>query len=134
MTTSGLVAEAGRLMWAKGGRLACWPRTCAVLMRCALEAALADYWSGVDARLARVPMTHQLLVLHGYAGRDVAIDVGEAWRSLSHAAHHHAYELSPTIEELAAWKAHVERLIIQLVAGTPRVDRPDGCRVTPRLG
>lgn len=122
MTPFGLVAEAGTLMSTKSGRLTCWPRTCAVLMRCALEAALAEYWSDVDGRLAKVPMAHQLLVLHSYAGREMAADVGGAWRSLSHAAHHHAYELSPTMTELVAWRGHVERLIGELTTGSSGVD------------
>jgi hypothetical protein len=131
MTPSGLVAEAATLMSTRSARLTCWPRTCAVLLRCALEAALAEYWSGVDARLAKLPMAHQLLVLHGWAGREMAADVGEAWRCLSHAAHHHAYELSPTMTELVAWRTHVERLISELGTATVFPGRRQSLRPRP---
>jgi hypothetical protein len=52
----------------------------------------------------------------------MSADVGEAWRSLSYAAHHHAYELSPTLTELVAWRIHVERLIGELTTASPGVD------------
>jgi hypothetical protein len=42
---------------------------------------------------------------NGLAGR-----VAYAWNALSHACHHHAYELAPTLAELADWIRTVERL------------------------
>jgi hypothetical protein len=37
--------------------------------------------------------------------------VAHAWAALSHACHHHPYELSPTAEELERWMDTVEALI-----------------------
>jgi hypothetical protein len=80
-----------------------WPRAVALLGRQALEQALDAYWRQHAPGVEHASRLAQLLCLPAYLDdRDVASGVRYAWYGLSRACHHHAYELSPTAEELAA--------------------------------
>lgn len=81
-----------------------WARGTAFLTRQALEAAVANYWHrrapGMDTCDGRA----QLVALRFYlAAPTMARLAHQTWASLSHACHHHAYELAPTAAELQRW-------------------------------
>jgi hypothetical protein len=99
-----------------------WPRVCALMIRLALELSLDRYWARVLPQGAECGMRQQLLLLPQYtrasAGdADAATLAREAWLGLAGAAHHHAYELAPTVEELRGWHTAVSRLTV-LLPGT----------------
>ena len=88
-----------------------WPRAAALLARQALEVALRTFWSAVAPGVEEAPMRAQLLCLEAYLSVQTARDAHQAWTALSRASHHHAYELPPTRDELAAWCRTVELVV-----------------------
>lgn len=88
------------------------PRACALLIRLALEMTLDRYWERVLPSAAECGMRAQLLLLPLYtSGMPEAAPLArEAWLGLAGAAHHHAYELAPTVSELRGWHTAVSRL------------------------
>jgi hypothetical protein len=89
-----------------------WPRAAALAGRRALEETLDEFWllraPGLEAASARA----QLACLPSFLNpAELAREVSYAWMVLSHACHHHAYELGPTAEELQARLETVQRLI-----------------------
>lgn len=78
-----------------------WPRACAWLIRLALESELTRFWlsscpPAADCRSHRA----KFLLLPRYAEPSLARRAHQAWATLSHAGHHHAYELGLTAAEL----------------------------------
>lgn len=81
-----------------------WPRTCAWLLRLAVETALDGWW---DAHLTPMCVRSpgaQFLVLPQTAGDELARRAEMLWTVLSRAGHHHAFELAPTAGELQGWQ------------------------------
>jgi hypothetical protein len=107
-----LLAASERLMRqpaaAAGGT---WPRAAALLARQALEVAVKTFWAYVAPGTDEAPMRAQLLCLEGWLPAPVARDAYQAWAALSRAAHHHAYELPPTADELAVWRRSVAKVL-----------------------
>lgn len=96
---------------------AAWPRTCAILTRLALEAAIDDVWkhrTGDNSNSTRVSMRAKLLCLRAFVDDAVAEDAAYTWAVLSRACHHHPYELSPSGVELASFLASLKRLVSSL--------------------
>jgi hypothetical protein len=94
----------------------CWQRGCACLTRLALETGLRRYWQRHPrtASVARSPMWHQLIVLPRFLDPETARIARAAWFGLSRAAHHHTYELPPTLAELGGWHRDVTYLLSRL--------------------
>ena len=109
-----LLGAAGRLMVKRTpGTRGLWPRATALLARQSLEVALKTYWSAVAPGVEDASMRAQLLCLEGYLPPAVARDAHHVWTALSRASHHHAYELSPTWDELAGWCRTVGEVVEQ---------------------
>ena len=88
-----------------------WPRAAAHLARQALELLLDDLWRKRAPGTEKTSTRAQLICLPAYVGDNgLAGRVAYTWNALSHACHHHAYELAPTFAELADWIKTVERL------------------------
>jgi hypothetical protein len=101
-----------------------WPRVCALLIRLALEHSLDQFWARVLPEGAECGMRQQLLLLPWYTrssseAADAASLAREAWLGLAGAAHHHAYELAPTAQELRRWHTAVHRLTVLLAEEAP---------------
>jgi hypothetical protein len=80
-----------------------WPRAAVLLARQALEVALKTYWSATARGVEECSTRAQLLCLGAYLGDEgLARRANSAWGTLSRASHHHAYDLSPTREEVLA--------------------------------
>jgi hypothetical protein len=90
-----------------------WPRATALLARQALEAALDDLWRLRAPGVEQCSAHAQLLCLPYYLTGDdkLAEGVSYTWAGLSHAVHHHPYELPPTSAELRDWLTTVEQLV-----------------------
>jgi hypothetical protein len=90
-----------------------WPRATALLARQALEAALDDLWILRAPGVEQCSAHAQLLCLPYYLTGDdkLAEGVSYTWAGLSHAVHHHLYELPPTSAELREWLTTVEQLV-----------------------
>jgi hypothetical protein len=89
-----------------------WPRAAAHLCRQALELALEEFWKKRMPALADATLRAQLVCLPLYMkDEELARSVGYTWSALSHACHHHMYELAPAVSELKAWADTVEALI-----------------------
>lgn len=76
-------------------------RMAALLARQALEDMIGAL---CGPELARATMRTRLLYVRVLVDAELADHAGVAWHGLSHACHHHAYELSPTpgeVEHLA---------------------------------
>ncbi|WP_231390296.1 hypothetical protein [Nocardia sp. CNY236] len=98
-----------------------WSRATAWILRIAVEQAVDDLWLGVAPALVRCPMRAQLIALRAFAGPDVAAEVAVLWTALSRAAHHHDYELAPSVTDLRRWRE-------QTIAIIARLDAVGGCR------
>ncbi|MEV0245333.1 hypothetical protein AB0H76_01955 [Nocardia sp. NPDC050712] len=92
-----------------------WSRATAWILRLALEQAVDQLWLRTTPELARCPMRAQLLALRVYAGPDTAAQVATVWAALSRAAHHHDYELAPSVTELRRWREQTEAIAAVLV-------------------
>jgi hypothetical protein len=78
-----------------------WPRAAAHLARQALELLLDEFWRTKAPGTENTSTRAQLICLSSYlGGNGLASRVAFAWNALSHACHHHAYELAPTASEL----------------------------------
>jgi hypothetical protein len=84
-----------------------WPRACTWLIRLALEHALDDFWQRCRPDVVDVSRRAQLLALTRTVDADLGLRCTQLWHALSRAAHHHAYELSPTSAELRRWHRNV---------------------------
>lgn len=94
------------------GTAGLWSRSAALLGRQALEAALNELWSRKAPGVERASMRCQLLCLPAYfQDTGTARRAAHAWAALTHACHHHPYELPPTVEELDRWLDAVQAMI-----------------------
>lgn len=91
-----------------------WSRGSAWSIRLAIEQALRDLWDETVPELNECSMRAQLLALPKFVEDTVAADMAELWYTLSRAAHHHDYELSPTVSELRSWHGEASRLIAEI--------------------
>jgi hypothetical protein len=92
-----------------------WPRAAAMLGRQALEETLDELWSQQAPGLERASTTSQLLCLPALLpDRQLAGRAAHAWAALTHACHHHPYELPPTADELDRWLQVVDAMTQQL--------------------
>jgi hypothetical protein len=87
------------------------PRAAAVLGRQALEDAVNDIYRALGMDLRPATMRSRLVSLRVLAGHAVADLAAIAWHGLSHACHHHAYELTPTVGEVGYLIERVEELV-----------------------
>lgn len=92
---------------------AVWPRACTWLIRLAVEHAVDAYWSRHRPEMAVPNRKAQFIVLR-HREPDLGPAVAELWSRLSGAAHHHAYELAPTADELRAWHGEATRVVAGL--------------------
>lgn len=102
-------------------------RTCTVLIRLAIERALDDFWTRNLPELGKASRRAQILVFSRRVNADIGRRYHQLWSELSRAAHHHAYELTPTAGELRAW--HHEAVAV--VAALRRM-QPPGPAPAPR--
>jgi hypothetical protein len=114
MTAEQLVAEARRLLdETPAGTTSAWPRAAALLSRQALEDTLRELWATTAPSLRCAPMRAQLSCLPTYLSPPaLAHDVAFTWNALSHATHHHPYELDPVREELDSLITTTRKLIV----------------------
>jgi hypothetical protein len=107
-----LLAAARSLLERPDARTAgLWPRAAAHLARQALELLLDDFWRKKAPGTESTSTRAQLICLSSYLGGDgLASRVAFAWNALSHACHHHSYELAPTAPELRVWLGTVDEL------------------------
>jgi hypothetical protein len=96
-----------------------WPRCTAWLLRLSVEHALAQLWASRYPAVNKCSMRAQLLALTKVVDTDTQHRVSELWQILSHAGHHHHYELSPTVAELRTWLTEARLLVTRLDNGTP---------------
>ncbi|MEV7803277.1 hypothetical protein AB0O28_10065 [Microbispora sp. NPDC088329] len=100
--------DADALLSGRGDKT--WPRAAAFLIRLALEACLADYWSRTAPGLERCDTHAQIVCLKGYRDPGTARLAARCWAALSRACHYHGYELSPTAAELRGLHTEVRAL------------------------
>lgn len=93
-----------------------WSRATAWILRIALEQAVDDLWSRTEPDLARCPMRAQLLALRVITDPFTAARIAALWTALSHATHHHDYELAPGVTELRRWRDDTARIATELAA------------------
>ncbi|GAA5041725.1 hypothetical protein [Nocardia callitridis] len=103
---AGSVTDAGGL----------WSRATAWILRIALEQAVDEVWLRVEPALMRCPMRAQLIALRTFAGQDEAAQVATLWAALSGAAHHHDYELAPSVTDLRRWREQTAKIADRLAA------------------
>lgn len=113
MTPEALLAAARALL--SDAPKGVWSRAAALTARQALETALDQMWARRAPGLQDATARAQLACLTDYLGDEaLAAEVRFTWSALSHACHHHAYELAPTASELGHRFDSVERLIARL--------------------
>jgi hypothetical protein len=112
MTPLELLDAAGKLMLKPPASMQeCWPRSCAGLIRVALEQGLEGFYQGTAPSLVGRARRHQLIALPQFLDPASAREVAAVWNGLSRAMHHHVYELPPTLAELREWHASVAHLL-----------------------
>jgi len=90
------------------------------LLRTTLERAVVKLCSStLGTGDSRRSMHAMLLSLPKHVDADVAEDTAQLWHALCRAAHHHDYEIAPTVDELHGWHADTKRLCGSLVAARP---------------
>jgi hypothetical protein len=95
-----------------------WPRAAVLLARQSLEVALKTYWSAKAPGVEESSLRAQLLCLGPWlTDEPLARRAHQTWGELSRASHHHAYELSPTRDELVRWFETVAEVIEVTEAG-----------------
>ena len=100
-----------RLLDAELGHEATRSRSCALLLRQALEATLRGLWQQRAPRLARASLRVQLLCLSEFTSdKELARNTARTWQLLSDACHHKGYGLPPSRQTLRAWLQQVEQL------------------------
>jgi hypothetical protein len=77
-----------------------WPRAAAYLTRQALELLLDELWKKRAPGTEETSTRAQLICLPSYVENNLSGRVSYTWNALSHACHHHSYELAPTATEL----------------------------------
>ncbi|WP_327109875.1 hypothetical protein OHB12_18660 [Nocardia sp. NBC_01730] len=103
---AGSVTDAGGL----------WSRATVWILRIALEQCVDELWMRLAPALIRCPMRAQLIALRAFAGPEVAARVAALWAALSRAAHHHDYELAPSVTDLRRWREQTVALAAELAA------------------
>jgi len=103
---AGTVTDAGGL----------WSRATAWVLRLTVEQAVDQLWARVAPELMRCPMRAQLLALRTFVAVHTAIRVAALWSALSHAAHHHDYEIAPAATELRRWREETAAIVAELGA------------------
>lgn len=89
-----------------------WPRAAAYLTRQALELLLDELWRKRAPGTEQTSTRAQLICLPSYLQNNrLSGRVSYAWNALSHACHHHAYELAPTAGELRVSLEVAEELL-----------------------
>ena len=88
------------------------------LLRTTLERAVVTLVCGGDQEATR-SMHALLLRLPKHVGDDVAADTAQLWHVLRRAAHHHDYEIAPTVDELRGWHEDTRWLSGALLAAQP---------------
>ena len=88
-------------------------RAAAFLARQALEDTTRALCHRAGANIDRATMRSQLIVVRAFHGDQVANTANIAWIGLSNACHHHAYELTPTVDEVRHWFSLVANLSAQ---------------------
>lgn len=78
-------------------------RAAALLARRTLEDITRALCRSGGANSDRATMRAQLVVVRVLHGHQVADKATIAWMGLSNACHHHAYELTPTVNEVRHW-------------------------------
>lgn len=91
-------------------------RAAAFLVRRALEDTTRALCRSAGASSDRATMHSRLIVVRVLHGDQVANRAAIAWMGLSTACHHHAYELTPTVDEVRHWLALVAGLSAQTSA------------------
>jgi hypothetical protein len=92
------------------------------LLRTTLERAVVEVCSPVPGSGGTRRSMHALLLgLARHVDADVAEDTAMLWHALCRAAHHHDYEIAPTVEELRGWHADTKRLSGSLLAARPNL-------------
>jgi hypothetical protein len=105
-----------------GGTRGLWPRAAIFLARQSLEVALKTYWSAKAPGVEESSMRAQLLCLGPWVSDEpLARRAYQVWGALSHASHHHPYELTPTREEIITWFGTV----LEVITATERAWRGD---------
>lgn len=80
-----------------------WPRCAIWLTRLALENELDQLWDRRNPEVRGCTRRSQFLALGVVIDGATSYRVAELWTTLSRAAHHHHYELAPTVAELRGW-------------------------------
>lgn len=92
-----------------------WPRASALLLRQALESAMAGVWAVHSPALERASFSTQLSCLRAFVSDErVVAEARHTWHSLSGACHHRGYGLPPSRESLALWSRRVRALVEEL--------------------
>ena len=78
-------------------------RAAAFLAKQALEDTTRALCHRAGANIDRATMRSQLIVVRAFHGDQVASTANIACIGLSNACHHHAYELTPTVDEVRHW-------------------------------
>ena len=107
------IALAARRLLEDAGALprGTWPRAVAVLARQAVEAAVAQRLAARAPGLEQCSRATQFHCLRYVDDSADAVLAHQTWAVLSHACHHHAYDLAPTAGELRAWLDDVDRVV-----------------------
>ena len=110
-----------------------WSRASALLIRQALEEALARFWRRFQPGVENAAVWSQLRCFPDYLKSDpeLAFRAAWAWHRLSRACHAHPYDLAPGAPEILQWIEQVEAIIDEVERLVPPGPGPSQ-KVAPR--
>lgn len=94
-----------------------WARWICWATRLAVENAVRVRSAATCPELPSASMRAQLLALRVRVDPDTAARTAALWAALSQAAHHDAYDLPPSIDDLRLWITEAERVVALLRPG-----------------
>lgn len=100
-----------------------WPRVAAWLLRLALEDATNAFCGARTPVPPSTPWRAKWIALAAYLPGDEAQRASALWYALSRVAHHHAYELPPTVDELRSWYRDADEVCRALELAGQRLPR-----------
>jgi hypothetical protein len=111
MTATELLAQAQQVLTTRTGLSA---RMAAFLSRQALEEIIDQRCAALGAAAASATVRSKLLILRALDDPADADRAAVAWNRLSNASHVHAYEMQPSVAEIA----HLRAMVVELLPKT----------------
>ncbi|MFE2326522.1 hypothetical protein ACFXD5_21760 [Streptomyces sp. NPDC059385] len=117
VSVEGLLLTADRLLDGElaGATTAGRHRGACLALRTALELCVDRVLEAATPGLSRTTGRAKLILLHSVGPAETARRAKALWSQLSLGCHYHLYELGPTYDQVRAWRAEADDLVLELI-------------------